>query len=901
MATQPDRLVNIIKTGVSVKNWTRPGYAQNVMLYGDAWVTRPGFQQVAQLTADMPAPPLAGGEQFGIKRVMGHTSIVAPNGHKQVLTLVEADVCTANFYVNQQRITIALLVIYDLTSGRSWQEPLHRHMAQNLGDLPTPAHWRGQYQADQSQHFDQWQRAPVKPEAVWWCEVAGSVLFGCPSIGAWRYNPVDIVKPRSRDLATATYGAAAPWYSESAVVTPIAPAPGEFAAGFRYLDESTMVRPVDACNIDGRVAFADKRTIWFSDRGRPNCIRVTEFIEVSSPEPITAIAWRGDSLWIFTANERFVYVPSTTQGTLASGQLMKASNDDGCISCAAKVMVGNEVMWAGPTQIWQSTATTGVVKVGDPIDPLFVGGLANPLASYATAAGHTGLSAPQPRTWLNWLEVDGLHAVYNRHLRLTFFVLPQQNAALVWDGKMWVVWTFESMANSRADVSLSQNLPGAWLSSVVNELVLVAGPEYLLVDDQAVAGGDPSEELNENDKPGSLIVCRLGGPGFDRGVQDTEDNRQGPGYLAELLGGTSDTRVYIEKPFELEPGTVLPGGAVTQAGDLTYPIAIVLESGATLNHFDLEVRFDTVNWQPLTYAIAPTCLDVFWPAERMPSLSGWSPGSLANVGVSEATVAGNLLTFRWDGPLLPPGSWASHPVMNLQPDRRVLLYFTLRPKTANCTASAGWVGSACSFFDSTASLAKDPALFAWHHCRVTTKHVNNDVAQPVDWLLQSEHIEVQQVQVRLRGLWLKVSSRGRASTEIVPAWPLGLLNTVIGSDWKPWSSQIVDYDDGQQGKDISQQNAGDGLRSRMRAPTTWVLGKRTFNGTATWGDHTDATAGNFLVDDEEINEVVISDSVKGEYVLVTLFGFVRSASERIAIIEARAALLIEGARRRWGR
>lgn len=899
MATQPDRLVNIFKQGVSTKETTRPGYAQNMLVRGDAWWVRAGFRQIAQVDADLPMPPLSGSsEQYGIDRVFGFRSMVAANGHEQLLTLVSAKVSTCDFDYANQQISLMLLVVLDVETGRSWQEPLTRHMAQASSSLPEEPFQRGQYQSNGLLPFDLWQRAPQRVQPVWWCEADGAMLFGCEGIGAWRYSPIDVLAARSRNLVPLAKDGWASWYSESSAVVPLIMADGEFRDGIAYLSASLVGRFVDAANVEGRVAFATKRQVWFADRGRPNCIRVTEFIEVPSGQEIVGIAWRGDSLWIWTFTERFIYVPTTTQGTLAQGFLQRASNDDGLISCAAKVQVGNELQWAGPTQIWTSTATTGVRKLGAELDQLFDPGLANPLSSFLTATGSTTMADAQPRSWLNWLEVDGAHAVYHRPLGLTLFVLPQQYAALVTDGKNWSVWNFETLCKTAGVVESGRTFPTPWLASTLEGLFLAAGPEYQAIQDYAYLAGNPAAPLNETDSPGSLIVAQYGGPGFDRSVQITEDNRHGPGYL-EMLQQATDGYFFIDKPTVLDPGTVLPGGAVVAEGDVTYPVSIVLtDTTPSFNRFDLVVNFDNVHWAPLTMVAGAQFLDLVWPSERIPSSGSYNPGSAATIGVAEARVVGNQLIIRWDNTVGAP--WDSFPYMNLFPGQKyVLFYLTMRPLQTNvCTASAGWQAVTAAIDNGLGPV--NMYLFGWHYTKLVNKHDSDDVAQAVDWLMQSIHLEVPQVQIRLRGLWLKAQSQGRAATEVVSAWPLGLLNTVIGSDWKQWSSQIVDWSDGTASPDLSQQVGSDGLRTRMRTAAL-VQAKRTFNGSATWGDHTDPTAGNYLVDDPEVDEVAISDSVKGEYVSAMLFGFVRAASERLAIVEARAALLIEGPRRRWGR
>lgn len=79
------------------------------------------------------------------------------------------------------------------------------------------------------------------------------------------------------------------------------------------------------------------------------------------------------------------------------------------------------------------------------------------------------------------------------------------------------------------------------------------------------------------------------------------------------------------------------------------------------------------------------------------------------------------------------------------------------------------------------------------------------------------------------------------------------------------------------------------------------LAKRTFGGGPVWGVQANQNTGNYLIDDAQIDNIVISDSTKGEELSYLAFGFMRSRGESLIIISMMADIYQLGRRRRTGR
>jgi hypothetical protein len=87
----------------------------------------------------------------------------------------------------------------------------------------------------------------------------------------------------------------------------------------------------------------------------------------------------------------------------------------------------------------------------------------------------------------------------------------------------------------------------------------------------------------------------------------------------------------------------------------------------------------------------------------------------------------------------------------------------------------------------------------------------------------------------------------------------------------------------------------------MYDSVTDAMHDRTFNNKATWGDASDTSDGNYLIDDEEYDTINMSTSVKGEYFSWMLFGHMNNSAENLEISSIKATLRPAGGRRRKGR
>jgi hypothetical protein len=125
----------------------------------------------------------------------------------------------------------------------------------------------------------------------------------------------------------------------------------------------------------------------------------------------------------------------------------------------------------------------------------------------------------------------------------------------------------------------------------------------------------------------------------------------------------------------------------------------------------------------------------------------------------------------------------------------------------------------------------------------------------------------------------------------------------MGSDWNSWTSQIISHDGADVNNPALENVLSKGtIRTRLRNTATDTNSERTFNNTATWSDTVTTSTGNYLVDEEEVDSIQVSDALKGEYVDIMVFGMIRNRAEAITIDSVRAQVIpLKNATRRRGR
>ena len=189
------------------------------------------------------------------------------------------------------------------------------------------------------------------------------------------------------------------------------------------------------------------------------------------------------------------------------------------------------------------------------------------------------------------------------------------------------------------------------------------------------------------------------------------------------------------------------------------------------------------------------------------------------------------------------------------------------------------------------------------------RHEDNNVAQPVDWAYKSAPVEADGVQVKGRGLYMDVLSHGAAVSthRLVDTWPFGLLNILSAPDTKGWSSQVIDVTTeagAPYPSSVTNVIGKNTIRTRYARNTSTALTTNTFN-TANgpiYGTPGAAMGANRpeIVADEEVGQLAVSDSVRGQSFTYMMWGSLQNKAERVILESARAVMRVLGGKKRRG-
>ena len=886
----PSTSADLLPQGLALDKVDKGAFIQNMFRRRNAWEVRAGFGQVSQFDTTLLAPNSGA---RGYTRQLGSYALKTWWGATQIVTVLLGNAATANTSARSHSIDYYAVSIYDTDTGKRWEEILHRHSGEAGSDsILRPPYWRGQYQTSQEWDRQNWLLADPEDKHVFFAPFNNdTLLFGNVNMGLWYYSPADYEDTRWQQVDGVRRADHCLPYMESSRVARIFPQNGIFEDATRYLDSSTFPVPTDVVMLDNRAYIAQDRSVFISDVGAPNSVAGVNVLDVPCIEPITALGEAAGVLLIWTQNETFAYRPSVGLAA-ASGDLRRLSDNVGCLGPMSKARMDQALVWADMTGIYSFNGGLEITNLGQPLQPLFESEeqISLPLSSFYANDGQADTSYSQPLSFLRWSADSSIHLEFDGDLQMLFVSIPESNAVLVNSRGAWSVWTTESLASEAATrVEARRNLPHPHVCARDGRIFMVCGPESATASDAITPA--------ENYESSSYFITEWGrGGAIDRTVDSREDMRKFNGYYETSLTGREGYIVFAE-PQVLPSSFKLP--TVTANRDVyLLPVLFMPDAslGGSSSAVDIRFTFDNTQWSPLFSPATPGQVDFMLPAERSPSLDGWgwnAPAAGMEVrcysgGVVDET--GNEIRMIFNG-AAAAATWSRHPNMIFSGHRiHGLMWLPFARVSSGQDAMSMGIQVTTATIDGT-----DHDHVVWHIADTTLKHGNNDVAQPVDWVLKTERVEdANRSQLRMRNVVMRLLTHGVKATETVGnAWPQGLINIAFQADWRDWSGQV---------SDMASYNKIFGkipLRDRM-VDAAGAVTDRIFNNAAKWGQSGTAN-GNFLVDDEQLDTQGVSSSLRGESLAVMVFGHVKSRAEKVVVDSLRAYIKVVGKPRRWGR
>ena len=863
MATSMQEM-EILTPGMDQNHPEMGQYYQNVYYKNGALTVRPGFGQLAEYdtTLGMPEVTRDGVHESGYYKHLGSHAILTNFGHEQIVS-VHSSSCYTGDHDNRGAWTKLYVVnIYDIATGERWEEVVSRHTSERSVDVSPLTEWRGIYETNKDSEYGGLLYA--SDSNVFFEESNDALFFGSREMGFRVYIPSDFNTNRCKQVNGTTSVDAAPPYSETSIIIPVAPADGQFKDADVYLSSATMPDPIDAASLGSRMAIARDRDVFFSDEGRPASFMALNTISIPSEMEITAIESVNDNLMIFTELETFLYQPNTGGALISAGRVSSVSRSVGCIGPSAITKAEGSIVWLDKNGVYSSSGRMDINKISGPIQPFFDDSISNPLSHYAAS---DNISNTQPRSFFDSRDLSDANMAYEPGLGMIMLSVPSQSIVWVFQANNWLLWNFESIVNNN-EVGVKSGISNAAILSVGNNIYLVGGLDTYTSTEATRLGVASISKTN------SFYILEFGrGGGLDRSVHEIEDKREFTGHYSNLAASspaaTNGTAFYIEKPVKLRKGFY------PNITDDVYmvPISFTIPYEASSPQVrDLKLNITIDNSILTPFAEAPTTLpsiEYFIPSERFGSQSGWADISLS----------GNILSLHW----------SSVSSMNLAYGRKnPLIFIPMKAvKTTDDHVYFGAnkaAGNEVSYTDQTGAV-KHCELYFWNQFvpKIGGKHVSDATSQPVDWVLKSGQIKIDDSkQIRLRTIYSKAMTSGQVDS--IPAKFTSntkLMNVVLSADWKDYVGRANDF------------TSNGGIRTENNS-TSERNREKKFSSTATWND-------SILVDDEQYDTLASSQSVKGEHVSVMTFGHVRDKAEGLTVDSIKACYREAGGRRRKGR
>jgi hypothetical protein len=900
----PYEEASVLPPGVVADGVTRGPWVQNMVWRDGAWHTRKGLGQLAEFDTTLSRnDSTSSTSEWGYMEHLGSHELARPNGRSLLVSVLRAKGYTGTA---DQSVWHDLLVvsIFDPDTRTRWEEPVPiptsaADPAVTDYDLVFGAHDH----ARDRQH-ESWVR-PTGDRDLWFHQFGQHLFFGAPGAGIFCVEPITVRKTRRMHLHDEVYHEFGFGYSESAAVTKVRLTPGLFIDTFAYMRDEELGQPIGMCTWRGRAVLATQELVVFSDVGNPMSFAADNLIAWPGAKPLVAISEHRDVIVLRSEDEVWLYRPSV--GKLASqGALNKVNDGIGCYGQHLSCHAGQTLVWVDRHGVW-GLGEGGVEHLSPGLDAFFEGGASSPITSFYAESGHTSINRPQPQTVLQ-LDPDRATITYSPFEDLLVITSSKGGFSLVRSEGAWSTWVYESVvetAGGAVGVRANQSLPNPWLTRCGDRLLAVCGPSTYTLTDAAEERGVP---VLDSFTSRSVFVCEYGrGGGVDRSVDD-EDDRLGSGKWQVDSSGANDGGYYIGEPVKVAPGYLYASGGAAGAADYWVPVQVQAKSIADVTDLSLHVYFDNSQWVPIFHDGVTAEIDFHLPPERMASVLGWGAfGAMAagtqvrcTDGFGAPDRTGDEIHMDWTG---FAGTWDHQPHMNLTSDRRdMLLYLPMRRLDVTTELS----GMAWGRVLSTVTSAGPPPVtnncdvWHWEHFFWGDSINGQDnVAQVVDWALKSDRIGTENtMRILPRGLALRLLSRGTADDQLRTGWIYGLLNSALALDGRAWHGQVMDHVTRGMYQEVRDKGT---LRDRVTT-AAGALVQRVFGGSLVWGDPADGTVGTYLVDDEEVGDIVTSVGGRAKTTEHLLFGHIGNRAERV-VVEGMKLLYrpLGGTRRRTGR
>lgn len=940
-----------VNKSVWIQNFFR-NQAQN-------WETRDGFGVLAEFNSSMSSKEFYSSSRAstyektdaGLQTLLGAYLIHTTFGHDQLVSVflckgnLSGEPREVNSYVNNDYDYFYSVVIYDVTTNNHYEQILYTHTSEFetqdaylTSQRTNNSYNHGYYEArsTSSKKFHTIKEANNSENEVWFAEFQDRVYFGSVDLPTFVYEPAIFRTPRAKFIhnilnSTEVNDQESNPYSEESLIYPLALKDGQFTEAYTYIQQAQIPNFSSATYLSNRMVYSAGKTLYFSDPNSPNAIIGEETYTLDLEDDIVAIKAWNNNIMVWSTFETAVYQPSLNSSLLSGGTHIILSHKIGILNNASFCTTDDGIYWANGVGIYFTANCFDKQEVSTSIALFFTDYAINPLTYYYNQSGGVDPNTTDDSPRYSYKLFEGnntkfAHMVFDPQYRQIMFVIPKLNLAWILN-KGWYLWNFESSAKYTGTttpqfrVGVTNNLDQPRLLVRDANIYAIAGKKSYTVYQPYGVPGSAGIDYVQATTSNSFVFCEWKrGGALDRNTIGTylEDWKYNAGYAKLTSSGTTSkqVRIFFDKLIPKRGKLWSDTTAVPEIGIdervFLLPIRFTpnwSSGGATqttIQSFELSFKIDINNWIPITDG--GTNIPAVLPTERAYSQGGF--GILAPVAGREVTYAPGTgtVTIKYS---------SNNPIFNglvvNNNNKNNIIYIPIKQLTTSLSIPTNTIVYTIESFTlnyiTGGSIDNTTAYQAiiWQNGYVDYTTEEQD-AQYVDWVFKSGQFGLEDApQIKARGTYATLVSRGSATNPLHPNtinFPYGLYNSIAGSDYKDYVSQLIDVGGTTQpiGTDLDLITQKNTTRNRAINNTN-ILTTKTFNNGFIFGDGTSITGGtgNLLVDAQEVDTISTSDSVRGEQINYTLFGYMRNKAEKLVINTLRAVVFIVGGRRRRGR
>lgn len=915
--------VNVIPKGmITTDPINKFSWIQNLYKNkGNYWESRDGFGTVARFNcSSTPIPWVNSTDEIpdpiniGYDKHLGSHLIRTDFGHDQIISvfLCKSYITGDNPKYNSDSLKafkksdylpFYAVSIFDVTTNNRYETLLYSHTGEQrdqqdflTGRTFNNAYLHGFYETrvDIPGFF---QRVILGEESEFWFhEYQDKLIFGSKNCPSYVYDPSVFNLVKGKFIANALQrseindGLSNP-YGEENIITPLSLKDGPLSDGYAYLQQDDLPKFVDATTVANRVVYAAGKTLYFADSNIPNSIIGDESFTLDIEDDIVAIQNWNNNIIVWTSFEMVLYQPSLTSQLLSLGGAIPVSNKVGCLNPKCVSAIDNGVYWVDNNGIYFTNNGLKVSELSEGIGLFFTDYITNPMCKYFINNGLTDFTSDNSNYELSLNgSTDLAHLIYDQKYQQLMFVVPELSIAWILKGG-WYMWNFTSDASD--DSSKENYLDPPFLLTRDEEIYMIGSEQK---DPVFQAVYDPASEQDEKhlvayNKSFALLEWKRGGA-TDGSVTSLqlEDWRATHGYqeMNSVDPVNADVKIYFDKPIR-KTGLLSPSSIVERDIDLEdtvflIPIRLTPLNASIINisKLNIEVLIDDFSWNPIT--LGGSTLPVVLPTRRSGTGEGWDV---------QWDSINNIITITYDHALVTNSSFNGMRVNHN--NKNDLLYIALRSDNTLTTSNIAVRVLDCTVTSEVAGIETDFNTFRAYTYQKGIAVSPIVTEQAVDWILKPNYIGMEdQQQIKSRGTYNKVLSHG-GSNEPVVNWGYGLMNQIVGSDYKDYTTQLIDVAGTNNviGDNLTNIVDVETIRNRV-TDSAGALTKTTFDNDLHFDD-------NYLIRDAEFNSIATSDGTRGEEIGYTFFGYLKNKAEKIIIASIDAVVFAVGGKRRRGR